>query len=207
MGSVLLGILTQMVQTGSILGIKTVPKTWLPGLTLVATGFGGFLAYLTSQSPLALNAATWFYATMAGLTALLAGAAPGIAVQAHVVVPGHVLALRAARAAQAAPSAVAQAAAKIAPLGVLCLMLCMCNAIGPGIVFVGCVWNTYQGIPAGTPMPQVIATEIATCGGDGASVIVALDQREARAMHTKVAHEVAVAPAPAPAPSPATSSK
>jgi len=63
------------------------------------------------------------------------------------------------------------------------------NAIGPGIVFAGCVWTTYAKEAPGTPIGQVIADEIAACGGDAASVVVVLDQRETPAAHAHVAHE------------------
>jgi hypothetical protein len=102
--SLLLGIVTQMVQTGTVLGQWVTPKSWLPGATLVMTLLGGIVAYLTSQSPLVLNGATIFYAAAAGVFSLLSGAAPGLAVHAHVIVPEKVRQIRAARlAAKAAP--------------------------------------------------------------------------------------------------------
>ena len=122
-----------------------------------------------------------------------------------MVVPGHVLALRVAVAATKPPPAppvpgvAAQVATKAAGLFCLAFLLTGCqqavSAIGPGIAFAGCVWNTYQGIPAGTPLVQVIAQEIQACGGDGVSVVTVLDQREAPAMHKTMAHESATAPA------------
>ncbi len=103
--SLLLGIVTQMVQTGTLLGQWVTPKSWLPGATIVMTLLGGIVAYLTSQSPVVLNGATIFYAAVAGILSLVSGAAPGLAVHAHVVVPEHVRQIRAARlaAAKAAP--------------------------------------------------------------------------------------------------------
>jgi len=102
--SALLGLITQMVQTGTFLGRWVTPKTWLPSLTVAATFLGGIVSYLASQSPLVLNSATVFYAVMFGITALFAGSVPAMAVHAHVVVPGQVRAhLNAVAAAAAAP--------------------------------------------------------------------------------------------------------
>ena len=64
-------------------------------------------------------------------------------------------------------------------------------AIGPGIAFVECVVGKYLTEPAGTPMPTVVADEIAACGGDAASVVRALDAHEAPALHAGVAHAAA----------------
>jgi|ERR1017187_1495132 hypothetical protein len=87
--------------------------------------------------------------------------------------------------------AVAKAASKIAPLACLLLLVGCAQgiaAIGPGIVFAGCVWTTYQKEAPGVPIGQVIADEVAACGGDAASVVVVLDSREPTTSHTGVAH-------------------
>lgn len=92
--SLVLGIITQMIQTGSFLGIKTTPTTWLPYLTLAATFLGGVVTSLAGAA--SITAAAVFTAVVAGIQSLLAGAAPGVAHFAHVVVPQHVMAMRAA---------------------------------------------------------------------------------------------------------------
>jgi hypothetical protein len=61
--------------------------------------------------------------------------------------------------------------------------------LGPGLIFAGCVWSTYQKEPAGTSLVTVVGDEIAACGGDGATVITVLDQHEPPAMHARMAHE------------------
>src|ERR1700730_15078983 len=85
--SLLLGLGTSLIQTGSIFGIKVDPKTWLPWVTMATTFIGGVLAYLKGQSPLVLSDAVIFYSVIAGLTALMASSAPGLAMHAHIVVP------------------------------------------------------------------------------------------------------------------------
>ena len=92
--SVVLGFVTQAVQSGSFLGIATLPKTWLPDVTLFGTFLGGVVAYLAGLGSFVLSGAVVYYAVMAGLTSLLAGAAPGLAQHAHVVVPSALKALR-----------------------------------------------------------------------------------------------------------------
>ena len=75
----------------------------------------------------------------------------------------------------------------------LLLSLCGCpqgvSAITPGINFALCVWSTYSKEAPGTPVGQVVADEVAACGGDAVSVIVVLDGLEPKAKHTKAAHE------------------
>ena len=85
--SLLLGVLTQIVQTGKLFGQWVAPTTWLPELTMAATFLGGMVGYFSGLSPIVLDGTTIFYAIAAGIMSLLAGAAPGLAVHAHVVVP------------------------------------------------------------------------------------------------------------------------
>lgn len=85
--SLLLGLLTNIVQTGTVLGQWVTPKAWLPTFTLLATFLGGVVAYFTGLSPLVLDGASIFYATASGVTALLTGAAPGAAIHVHTVLP------------------------------------------------------------------------------------------------------------------------
>jgi len=102
--SLVLGIITQMVQTGMFAWKWATPKSWLPTLTIAMTLLGGIVSYLASQSPLVFNAPTIFYAVVAGIVSLMTGSAPGLAVHAHVVVPENVRAIRAKRAAAKAPA-------------------------------------------------------------------------------------------------------
>jgi hypothetical protein len=101
--SLLLGALTQIIQTGSLFGTIFPPKAWLPDFTMAATFLGGVVAYFSGLSPVVINASSVFYAVAAGITALLAGSAPGIAVHSHVVVPAQFKALRAKASAVAPP--------------------------------------------------------------------------------------------------------
>ena len=94
--SLVLGILTQIVQTGSLFGTFVTPKTWLPGFTLAATFLGGVVGYFSGLSPLMLTGSSIFYALMAGAANLLTGAVPGVAVHAHSVVPAQARAAKVA---------------------------------------------------------------------------------------------------------------
>jgi len=134
--SVALGILTQMIQTGKFLGQWVTPKSWLPDFTIAATFLGGAVAYLTSQQSLAINGTTVFYATMAGVLDLVSGAAPGLAVHAHVLVPAKLRALRAASVvAKPAETAVSQQGhVRGSIVGLLALLGVMTLVLGPGIV-------------------------------------------------------------------------
>lgn len=96
--SLVLGALTQAVQTGSVAGFMT-PKSWLPWLTIATSFLGGAVGYLSGLSPLVLDGASIFYAVAAGVTALLSGTIPGIVVHAHFTIPRQIAAWRAANAA------------------------------------------------------------------------------------------------------------
>jgi hypothetical protein len=85
--SLLLGLLTNIVQTGTLLGQWIPPKTWLPSFTIAATFLSGVVGYFAGLSPLVLNGASVFYAVDAGVLNLLVGAAPGLAIHAHLVIP------------------------------------------------------------------------------------------------------------------------
>jgi hypothetical protein len=78
---ILAGYVTHSIQTGSLFGIKTIPTTWLPYLTLL----GGFLTpFVTtiSGAPQATEVA-WFNALLAGLLGL-GGVATGVTVKQAV---------------------------------------------------------------------------------------------------------------------------
>lgn len=85
--SLVLGILTQVIQTGSFLGQWVAPKASLPSITIVATFLAGVTAYFAGLPAVTMTGTTIFYAVMAGVANLLTGSVPGLAVHAHVVVP------------------------------------------------------------------------------------------------------------------------
>jgi len=78
--SLIVGFLGQAINTGSIFGFQTVPKAWIPYLTLG----GSFLAAfgVSLQGDATLNGTAWFNAVMAGFGALVF-AAGGSAAHTH----------------------------------------------------------------------------------------------------------------------------
>jgi hypothetical protein len=80
--SILVGFASNAVQTGSFLGIKTVPKAWLPYLTLFATFFSGFLQSIAGATSITSTAI--LQAVVAGFAALT-GTTVGITVQQHLI--------------------------------------------------------------------------------------------------------------------------
>jgi hypothetical protein len=99
--SLLLGALTQDIQTGAFLGKFITPKSWLPGTTLAATFLGGVVGYFSGLNPVALTGSTIFYAVATGVAALIFGSTPGVAVHAHFTVPAQIKAARLLKASQA----------------------------------------------------------------------------------------------------------
>jgi hypothetical protein len=97
--SLLLGGLTQVIQTGALFGSIVTPKAWLPALTIAATFLGGVVSYFGGLSPVVLTGSSVFYAVVAGVSALLSSTVPALAIHAHVTVPQQVRAWRAAKAA------------------------------------------------------------------------------------------------------------
>jgi hypothetical protein len=98
--SLVIGTLTQMIQTGSVFGLVVTPKAWLPGLTVLVTFLGGVYAYFAGLgAAFAINGTTLVYGISAGIASLIAGSAPGMAVHAHSVTPQNILAFRAAKKA------------------------------------------------------------------------------------------------------------
>ncbi len=99
--SMALGVLTQIVQTGKVLGEFTVPPKVMVWLMIVLPGVSAFYGYLHDQNPLVLNASTFFFASISALTAISSGAAPGAVVRvaklAHFDVPDQMAQARAAR--------------------------------------------------------------------------------------------------------------
>lgn len=171
--SLLLGILTNAYQSGSLFGQITVPKTWLPDLTLAATFLSGVVGYLNGLgSNFALTVAVVFYAVAAGIVSLISGAAPGIARFAHHVAPG---AIRAARlAAKGKAVAVATGAFFMLALGA-----CQngtptpqtVSDVNAGLTLAGCMFNVYAQDTAANDQPAQIAIDIAVkCGADALQI-------------------------------------
>lgn len=76
--AVLSGYIANAVQSGSLFGVATVPKGWVPYLSLVGSFLAAFVASIAGASP--VTQAAWFTALLAGLTAL---GGLGIGVTAH----------------------------------------------------------------------------------------------------------------------------
>jgi len=87
--ALVIGFINQGIGQGSVLGIVTVPKPWLPYLTLAASFLGGVVASLAQDS--VVNGAAIWGAVVAGVTALLA-AGGGAALSHHVSTPAKTLA-------------------------------------------------------------------------------------------------------------------
>jgi len=89
--SLLLGFVNAAVQSGSIFGIVTTPKAWLPELTLFGSFLGGVLAYFTGLgSAFTVTGTTIFYGVLAGLTATLTASVPAFARHAVSVMPEQI---------------------------------------------------------------------------------------------------------------------
>ncbi len=79
--SLVLGYISQAVQTGKFLGIVTVPTTWLPYLTLIGTFLAAFVQSISSAT--VVNQSTIVAAILAGLAALT-GVTIGVTVHQHI---------------------------------------------------------------------------------------------------------------------------
>ncbi|MDE2022201.1 MAG: hypothetical protein KGI71_04825 [Patescibacteria group bacterium] len=104
--SLVIGVGTQAIQTGKLLGQFQLSTAAMMVLTLALPFVGGVSASLTSAG--VLTTASVFYAVVAGVLDVVAGSVPGLAVHAHFVVPAKMAALRALCAAKtdnAAPKA------------------------------------------------------------------------------------------------------
>lgn len=80
--SLVAGFVSNAVQTGSFLGIETVPQKWLPYLTLLGTFLAAFLQSIGTASP--VNGTAVLQAVIAGFTALT-GTAVGVTIQQHLI--------------------------------------------------------------------------------------------------------------------------
>jgi hypothetical protein len=81
--SIVLGFVSNAVQTGSFLGIETVPQKWLPYLTLIGTFLAAFLQSISTASPVTGTAV--LQAVIAGFTALTATTV-GVTIHQHLTV-------------------------------------------------------------------------------------------------------------------------
>jgi hypothetical protein len=156
--SLLAGFLTNAIQSGSLLGMKTVPTSWLPGLTIASTLLGGIVTYLSGHP--SLDGATLFYAVAQGLTALLASAAPGLALHAHATLP----------AARYAKKIAVVAAA--AALCVGCTQAQAQSADSVAVDLTGALCSVAADSPAGQPYTDVVCS-IAAGVEQGIGVLVA----------------------------------
>jgi hypothetical protein len=77
--SILAGYISNAVQSGSFLGITTIPKAWLPYATLIGTFLANFAQSAAQTSPV-----DWKAAVVAGFLAL-GGATVGITVHQHLL--------------------------------------------------------------------------------------------------------------------------
>jgi hypothetical protein len=78
---VLVGYVAQAVNTGSLFGIVTVPKTWLPYLALAGTFLAAFVQSIATATT--VNGTAWINALLAGMVAL-GGNATGITISQHL---------------------------------------------------------------------------------------------------------------------------
>jgi hypothetical protein len=78
---ILIGFITQAIQTGSFLSIITIPTTWLPYFSIALTFVGAFSHSLINAG--SLTTTTLFNALVAALTAL-AGLTVGVTVHQHL---------------------------------------------------------------------------------------------------------------------------
>ena len=79
--SLVAGFVTQAVNTGSLFGMVTVPKAWLPYASLIGTLLAGFAGNLSQAA--AVNGTTILAAVMAGVMALT-GTAVGVTCHQHL---------------------------------------------------------------------------------------------------------------------------
>lgn len=121
--------ITQAVNTGSILGIKTVPQKVLPYLTIGGSFLGTFVQQLYTAGN--VTGTTVFNAFVSGMFMLLAPSA-GVALHHHLASPGQNIAKIAAASTAAT---VVKAAIVVLGLGFLMVTQTACGAgeiFGPG---------------------------------------------------------------------------
>ncbi len=161
--SMVAGVLTNWIQTGTLLGRWITPKSWLPDLTMISTSLGGFLGYLLSQAPVSLSGTALFYGTMAAVAALVAGATPGLAIHVHATLTAQ----RRTALRVVATSVTAVALAFGLAVGTAgCALLA--SAAPPAVAAAGCIIDNAV---AGKTVAQIIVI----CGGDVAQVVSVLE--------------------------------
>jgi len=207
LGGMLVAALAQGYNTGTIFG-KQVPKPWLPYLGFAGTFLVAAVASIKGATG-PVDGLAWYNALQAGFYALV-GPTVGVTFVQHAFAhKGGGGTAGAPPAGGGTVSPLVAGAAKAAAMLALCTMAFVAWAayIGSGCTaqqgtkvvsglptdatFMACVWATYQGEPAGTPILQVLDDEVKACGGDGAAVVSTLDQKEPRALHAAVAHAAA----------------
>jgi hypothetical protein len=157
--SALLGVLTNWIQTGTLLGRWITPKTWLPDVTMLTTFLGGFVGFITSQTPVALTGTAIYEGVLAGIAALTAGAAPALARHVHANLNES---QRQMLAAMKKP-VVAAAAAALLLIG-LGVMQTACSQ--PAVpVLVNVVQVVETDLQAGDGLPQIDSDVCKALGG------------------------------------------
>jgi len=79
--TLLVGFVSQAIQTGKVLGIIVTPKAWVPYLTLAASFLAGFIQSIASAAT--IDAAAIESAVLAGLMALV-GVTVGVTAHQHL---------------------------------------------------------------------------------------------------------------------------
>jgi|SRR5208337_2274558 len=206
--SLLAGFISHSIQSGSILGIATTPKAWLPEMTVLGTFLAGAVAYMTSAPGFVLTASTAFYAVAAGAAALGMGAVPGFATLAHMVIPGQRLAMRQLRS-KTPPSggSVSPTADTLPPpnkpptpppvaarraIGLVFAIVAMvvlfgcpqAAAVAPPVI--DCSARIVQDAIAGMTLEQIVADAGPACGADLLTVLTTvLASQDARVTASK----------------------
>ena len=164
--SLLAAYVTQGVSSGQIFGIVTIPKTWLPVLTVLGTFLSTFVTQIVAEGS-ALSGVNVFNAFVAGMFMLIAPAT-GTALHHHLNSPGANL------ATAAALKDAATTVAKAAPIALLLLLLHCGNAaaaVSPGAA---CVASVIQDALSGMTIAQIVAAAGPGCVTDAEDVVTIL---------------------------------
>jgi hypothetical protein len=94
--STLLGIATQVQQSGKLFGQFTIPTAAIVVVNMVVPFLGGLVQYL---STVAFSGAAVTFGLFAGVANLLVGSAAGLAVHAHITIPARMASMRSSKAA------------------------------------------------------------------------------------------------------------
>ena len=156
--STILGVLTNWVQTGKLLGRWITPKEWLPDVTMATTFLLGFVGYEKGLPTPSFDASSLGYAVAAGIGAIIAGVAPTVGTFVHGALNEK---LRDGRLARLAAKKAAAAGAAVAALA---LMVIGCNgALFPMLDTVA--KTVLSDLEAGKPDPQIASDVCAVLGG------------------------------------------